>query len=171
MGASLAFLIIEQLAAAALPAPFHLFVSGSTSPAVSPKFKYLYRLSDDDFIKTVKALGGLRDSHLFPLELLELFLPVLRSDFRAASDFELNTEALSLAIPVTVFLGRDDLITGEQEDIWQRIANGQSQRFVYPGGHFFFLDHVPSIAKIINRICLGIDTTCPPNSISVENIQ
>jgi surfactin synthase thioesterase subunit len=158
MGASLAFLLIARLAAAGLKAPFHLFVSGSTGPAVSARFKNLHRLPDDEFIKTVKALGGLRDTHLSPPELLELFLPVLRSDFRAASEFELDADGPDLAVPVTGFLGRDDLITRGQEDAWERIAGGRYRRLIYPGGHFFFMDHVPAIARTINDICCPAKT-------------
>jgi medium-chain acyl-[acyl-carrier-protein] hydrolase len=153
MGASLAFLLTERLAAAGLSAPFHLFVSGSTGPAVSSRFKNLHRLPDDEFISAVKALGGLRDTHLFPKELLDLFLPVLRSDFRAASDFELDASRLGLMVPITAFLGGDDLITSGQEDAWQQIAGDRYRRLVYPGGHFFFLDHVRPIAETINDIC------------------
>ena len=153
MGASLAFLIMERLSAAGLPAPFHLFVSGSTGPAVSPEFKDVYRLPDDAFLKKLIALGGTRQAHLTPPSLIELFLPVLRSDFRAASEFEIDTDGLSLEVPVTVFLGEDDLITKGQEVVWQRIAPDRSERHDFSGGHFFFLDHLGPIADVINRKC------------------
>ncbi len=153
MGASLAFLITERLRALELPMPHHLFVSGSAGPAVSSEFKGVYRLSDDRFLEKVTALGGTRQDHLMPPSLIELFMPVLRSDFRAASEFEIDTDRAGLDVPLTVLLGADDHITRGQEVVWERMALAGSARQDYPGGHFFFLDHLAPIAEVINRAC------------------
>jgi surfactin synthase thioesterase subunit len=151
MGASLALLVTRRLAREGLPLPSHLFVSGSAGPAVSPRFRGMYRLADDRFLEALRTLGGIRDEHLSAKGLLDLFLPVLRSDLKAASDFELDTDQEPLEVPVSVFLGRDDLITRDEPLRWNEFTRAPTALKSYPGGHFFFLDHLEDIASTISN--------------------
>lgn len=151
MGASLAYLIIREFQETGFRLPVHLFVSGSASPEVSPRFRGLYKLQDEAFIQAMSRLGGMPGSVESDRSILELFLPVLRSDFKAASAFHWSPPKSRLAVPITAFYGDDDVITGEMPAQWQSATSIGVEVHRFPGGHFFFMNHIGEIAHIVNN--------------------
>ncbi len=151
MGATLAYLIIKKFEELQIRPPRRLFVSGSASPEVSPSFRGMYKLRDDAFIQAVSRLGGMPESIASEPSILELFLPVLRSDFKAASDFRWTPPDTRLAVPITALLGDRDVITLNMSPGWHQAAALKIEEFTFSGGHFFFMNHIEEIAKIINK--------------------
>ncbi|MGN7610519.1 thioesterase II family protein, partial [Magnetococcales bacterium HHB-1] len=61
MGGLLVYLLVHRLYAADKKQPEQLFISGSRAPQYTARPKLRYTLPKDDFLKEIKAMGGISD--------------------------------------------------------------------------------------------------------------
>ena len=71
---------LGNCARAASP-PAHLFVSGNIAPHLPNPATPIHQLPPDAFLRELKRLNGMAQAALESKELLEIMLPVVRSDF------------------------------------------------------------------------------------------
>src|SRR5262249_12110724 len=107
MGALIAFELARRLGSGFNCSPSKLFVSGRRSPRIPKKDPVTYNLPRAEFIEELKRLEGVPKEVLAHDELLELVIPLLRSDFRMTETYE-YVEALPLRCPMTAFGGVQD---------------------------------------------------------------
>lgn len=140
MGALLSFELARALRRHGLPQPVHLFLSGRRAPALPPLDAPIHTLSRDGFVGRIRELGGTPDDVFAHPELLELVLPVLRTDFALCETYEYVPEP-PLACGMQVFGGTSDTLTPVGDlDAWQQETTGAFRKRVLPGGHFFIND-------------------------------
>lgn len=156
LGHSLGALIVYQLARkineTSITKPVHLFFSGRGAPHVGRKDEKKYHLmNSEDFKKEVINLGGTPPEFFNHPELLELFLPLLKNDFKIAEQFVHQGEIEALKQNMTVFLGREEDLIPEQRDEWEKHTTGTCSIHNFDGGHFFLHDEIMSITNIINQ--------------------
>ncbi|MEX3105829.1 thioesterase II family protein [Streptomyces sp. ST1020] len=85
----------------------HLFVSARQAPH-RPRREQVHQLPDDEFAAVVRGHGGTHDEVLANPELRELFLPLLRGDYRMAETHRPTPVAPPLDVDITVLTGDDD---------------------------------------------------------------
>ena len=148
MGATLGYLLARRILRGATHSPpLHLFLSGRTGPTHEREVP-LHTLQGKAFVDALVEYGGMPQEVLAHRELLEIFLPILRADLQALETYSENHYA-PLPIPITVLLGEDDSITRGREVQWRAMTNRDTVVKTFPGGHFFFYEHLPEIARII----------------------
>jgi medium-chain acyl-[acyl-carrier-protein] hydrolase len=141
LGAALAYEVAVALSAVSPPAPVHLFVSGRGGPSLGAETTHTFCLPEEDFIRHVKAYGGMPDAVLANAELRAVFLPLLRDDIRLIDTY-LPTRDCVLACPITAFAGSGDPCVGLAAlETWRRSTDAAFRVRLVPGGHFYLRDH------------------------------
>jgi medium-chain acyl-[acyl-carrier-protein] hydrolase len=149
MGTLLSFELVRELRRQGLPQPTHLFVSGCRAPQVLRTKEATYSLPNDEFLDSIKAMGGTPEAVLQNQELMELLLPVLRADFEIVETYEYHSEP-PLSIPIAVFGGREDREVPQRElEPWQQQTTRAYTLNMFPGGHFYLHPHQKELLQTI----------------------
>lgn len=147
-GAMVSYLLARKIYNMGVPEPLHLFVSGLDAPSNVGKKQPYHLLPKDEFIKKVRGLGGFPDEILNDTEMLDFFVPVLRSDFQAFETYEYEQNA-PMNIPLTVMTGASENLKKENIIKWQDETVRDARFFRFPGGHFFIYNNAKEITDII----------------------
>ncbi|MGH8990599.1 MAG: thioesterase II family protein [Acidimicrobiia bacterium] len=148
LGAWLGFEVVRRIRRQRLPEPVHLFVSAALAPHLSAAQPRLSDLPGPAFRDAVLALGGTGEAVAANDELLDLLLPVVRTDFRLAETYRVPDEP-PLSCPVTVFAGQQDQPTTEGFEAWERHTTGTFRLVTLPGGHFFVDHELPRVLAAV----------------------
>lgn len=146
MGAAVAYESLLRLEAAGADHFTRLCVSGRglaapTAP-VAPR-------TDADLITSVTSLGGPNVAVWSHPELRELFLPVIRNDYRLLDTYRRREDAPLLRADVMALTGdRDPRVTplGAQE--WAEVTAGAFTSHVFEGDHFYLVPHAERVARL-----------------------
>lgn len=152
MGAKIAYELTQKILRKGLPRPGHIFFSGRGAPYVlGQDEKEYHKLPDEEFKEEVIKLGGTPKEFFEHPELLEVFLPLLKNDFKLAAR-EINGEKISpLPCDITVLLGKEEELTSEQIDSWKNYTIGNCTIHYFNGGHFFINEKVEEVVGKINN--------------------
>ena len=151
LGGLIAFELAHCLRDRGYPAARHLFFSGKSAPHVADSHPKQYHLmGEEEFKREVMELGGTPPELFEHPELLQLFLPLLRSDFKLAETPLHPSRLRPLDCRFTVFLGRDDQLSDAQCDGWHDLTARCCNLHYFTGGHFFLHQHTGPIVQIIN---------------------
>ncbi|MBF0377049.1 MAG: thioesterase [Desulfamplus sp.] len=150
MGGTIAYLLTRRLLNAGLPLPHHLFVSGAPAPSIPRCERDVHKLPRDAFIEKVKNYGGVAEEVLAEKELMDLFIPILRSDFRALEVYE-HISCPPLPVPITAMFGSDEHIKEEDVKVWQLETTSQLIIKKFRGNHFFIFDNMDKIGQMIEN--------------------
>ena len=154
MGTLLSFELVRELRRQGLPQPTHLFVSGCRAPQVPRTKEKTYALPNDEFLDSIKAMGGTPEAVLQNQELMELLLPVLRADFEIVETYEYHSEP-PLSMPIVVFGGHEDKEVPQRElEPWQQQTTRTYTLNMFPGGHFYLHPHQKELLKTITTYYL-----------------
>lgn len=148
MGSVLGYLLCKKIRDAGKALPVHLFVSGRYAPSVESREKDFHKLPRNEFIRKLKTYGGLPKEVAGSEELMDLFVPIIKADFQAVSNYRYEPSE-PLDIPLTVMIGKDEDTTYEEALKWQEISSRKISVRQFSGGHFFIFDHLPEIGKHI----------------------
>lgn len=134
LGARLAFALARRLDRSDA-----LIASGARSPARHTRISRSH-LSREDFVASLKTLGGTPDEIFADPELLDLFLPMLRADFNVVEKL-LASPTDTIASPIKVLAARDDRECDEAEALaWRDHTTGSFDSAIRSdGGHFFLM--------------------------------
>jgi surfactin synthase thioesterase subunit len=127
----------------------HLFVASFCAPE---KYRALnpVRLSEvpaDQLVEHISSLGGTPAELLNDAEFRDLFLGILRSDFRLLDDYPFAMRPL-LRCPITAFGGEEDrFYRPESMGDWRKATVGHFEQVTLPGGHLFPLTDPASMLR------------------------
>ncbi|MGA5193698.1 thioesterase II family protein [Streptomyces exfoliatus] len=152
MGALLAFEAARRLERAER-VPAALFVSACRGPAstgIGARAGTLAEASDEALVDELRLLGGSVEELLAYPGLLELALPVVRSDFRMLGRYAYRPGA-PLACPLISLVGdKDPRVPVEEMGSWRSETSGPHAAHVLGGGHFYLDDHLPAVREIVD---------------------
>ncbi len=150
MGALLAYELIQKIQNNNEDGPVHVFFSGR-KPVHIPKTEKFYRdMDDQEFQDAVLSLGITPPQIFKNLELKEIFIPLLRSDFIIAETFVDRPEIIPLQCNITALIGQEEAITMEEAEQWEYHTEEKCTVHYIEGGHFFLLDQQQEVINIIN---------------------
>ena len=152
MGAKIGLLAAQTLRDMDLPPPCHILVSGAAPPS-SPVSISRQHLSDDGLSQVLKEMGGASSEALQEPEIMELWLPVLRSDFAAVENYA-HRPRTPLSCPISVLHGREDEIPLTEAKAWREHTIGRFLLHELDGGHFFLFERPAQVARIFERALL-----------------
>ena len=98
----------------------------------------------------LRELGGCPKEVLEDEELVDFFVPIIRADLQVNDTYEYE-EPQPFSIPLTAMRGEDEETTYEKLLEWQKETVERISIIEFPGDHFFILDHLSEIGRIISR--------------------
>lgn len=159
LGATLAFACARALRRRGARLPAHLIASGRIAPDRRGPDEDAADRSDADFIAHVRALGGTAPEVLAEPELLALFLPILRADYRLIQSHAYRPEP-PLAVPITALAGASDArATPHELTAWRAHTTGPFALHVVAGDHFFVTS---ARAQVIERVAQILEHVAAP---------
>jgi medium-chain acyl-[acyl-carrier-protein] hydrolase len=159
MGASIAFELARKIAnennssGRKLTPPSHLIVSGRRGPKakIEKERKPIHNLPQEDFLKRLRELNGTPEELLQHDDLMDLMEPILRSDFKLVETWKYKPQEV-LSIPLSIYGGKDDQHIDEGSlNAWQLESDASSNIEVFPGDHFYLLQHEQRLVEKINN--------------------
>lgn len=89
MGSLLGYEVLHALREEGFPLPAAVFLSGRGAPHCELReVRPTHMLPDDAFLEELKGMGGMTDELLQHRELLDMFMPILRADFKLVCKYE-----------------------------------------------------------------------------------
>jgi surfactin synthase thioesterase subunit len=156
MGAIVGYELTRRAAAWDLAPPDHLFVSAARPPSALRRGPgMLHTLPDDAFLTSLRDLKGTPEEVLAHQELMELLLPVLRSDFELCETY-VHPGGSPLRVPITAIGGTDDpQISADDLEGWRRETAGDFRALRLPAAHFYLDEHAATILSFMARLLTG----------------
>ena len=156
MGAVLAFELALRLQDAGPAAPVRLFASGRRAPSRCRDDR-IYPRTDAEIVAELRALSGTNAAMLADPEILDMFMPALRSDYRAIETYRHDT-GRKVTCPVTVLTGNSDPhVSLDEAQAWQEHTTGPTEVHVFPGGHFFLAERSAAVTALVSQRLRRID--------------
>jgi len=150
MGALLVYEVLQKIKALGNKLPLHAFFSGRKPPHAKRE-KIFSSLSTEEFEKEIMSLGGTPPDLFKHPELKEIFVPILRSDFKISETVVERPEISKLPFDISALVGKEEFITSEEAEGWQLHTSGNYSMYTIKGGHFFLLEETKAVTKIINQ--------------------
>jgi medium-chain acyl-[acyl-carrier-protein] hydrolase len=140
MGAILAYEVARGMLAATGAEPLGLFVSGHRAPYLPSRRRMLHDLPRDELIAEIRALNGTPDEVFQHADLVDLVLPILRSDLELVETYTKRAGPV-LSCPVIAMSGSADRdVLPEDLAGWRSITTGPFKTMLFEGDHFYLND-------------------------------
>ncbi|MCP5045728.1 MAG: thioesterase [bacterium] len=145
LGGAIAYETTQLLRDKRYPQPMHIFFSGRGVPHILREdIEPYHKLPHDEFKEKVMELGGTPKEFFEHPELLEILLPLLRSDFHISrmftEEFGSIDQIKPLDVDITVLTGEEEDLKPEQIGEWTHHTNRECTFHSFEGGHFFIND-------------------------------
>jgi acyl transferase domain-containing protein/surfactin synthase thioesterase subunit len=149
LGALLSFELAREFRRQNFPSPVHLFVSASRAPQIPDLDLPIHRLPEAKLIEYLRNLNGTPTEVLQNQELLNLVLPILRSDLAILETYFYATED-KLNCPISAFGGREDSkVSQEQLGAWCDQTHSDFKLQMFDGDHFFISNNRHLLCRAI----------------------
>jgi len=150
MGSLLAYELYYKICKSKLRKPIHIFFSGYKAPSIISKRENIYTLSDNDFIKKVMKLGGTPKELMDNQVLLQIFLPIIRNDFKNIESYTYEKKENKIECDVSILNGKQDSINLKEILAWKNHVCREFNIYNFEGNHFYINSNVENITDIIN---------------------
>lgn len=151
MGALTAFEMSHRLAGRGMLSPTLLVVSGHGAASLPSTDRPVHACPDDEFIARLRELNATPPEVLDTPELIELMMPILRADFRAAETY-VPARRPKLSIPIVAYGGlRDPDVDRDQLLAWADETTARCTVRMFPGDHFFLRTAREQVVAALTR--------------------
>ena len=150
MGGLVAYELTRRLLDTGRTPPLWLGISarGTLHPDGDPVRRHL--LTDAELRHELATMGGTPSEVMDHDELWELFEPTIRADLRMSETWRTPPLTAPLPVPLSVFGGtRDQVAPPHRLDGWAEASEHFLGQHLFDGGHFYFQDHLPEVARQI----------------------
>ncbi|MFG2421481.1 thioesterase II family protein [Streptomyces sp. NPDC048448] len=152
MGSVVAFEVTRRLAVRHGPQPLALFASGRRAPSVH-RSELTRRKNDAGRVAELRSLAGTEAAVLDDGELVQMFLPAVRGDYRAIETYRGPSANAVLDVPITVMVGdQDPRVTVAEAAAWRDHTTGDFTLQIFPGGHFCLTGAASDVASRIRTV-------------------
>lgn len=159
MGAQIAFRFIHALASRELPLPDLLIAAAHRAPHQPPLLPLTYSLPREAMVERLREFGATPAAVLDNEEILDFFLPIIRSDFALS---ELSPEYgydQPLDVPILALGGESDpLVVEDDLNAWALHTASRFQARLFRGGHFFQAESEEPVLDLIRGELLRLRT-------------
>lgn len=151
LGARLAFELARSLRRQMLPQPRLLLLGACPAPQLPPVNRPIHALPRAALLTELRRRNGLPAEVAAHPELLDLLLPVVRTDLQL---FETAVYApeLPLDVPLHLFAGtRDPLVSADQLAAWQAQTTWPLHTTLFEADHFFINSETEKLTTAVGR--------------------
>lgn len=132
-------------------APLHIIASGSQAPHIPLTKESIYQLPDKEFVEALASLNGTPEEVLSNQELMGIFMPVLRADFKIADNYVAESHVLDC--PFSVLTGLEDKgVSEEGVQAWQQLSSYDINLHYVEGDHFYIDHNKNQVLPVVNKI-------------------
>ncbi|HMQ90016.1 MAG TPA: alpha/beta fold hydrolase [Flavilitoribacter sp.] len=156
LGSLMAFLLTREIIREGLNPPVALILSGRSGPSEKRRLPMIHDLPKDEFLSSLREMGGMPDVLLENEELMEFFEPIIRADLKAAETY-VYEPAPPFNVPVSVMIGADEGIADSEAKAWQKETSVPIRFSKFPGHHFFIMDHADTVINEISEFLHSIN--------------
>jgi surfactin synthase thioesterase subunit len=150
LGSVVSFELLHSLKANGLPLPVRYCSGARRAPHTAPRIAPIHDYPLAQFKTELKKLNGTPDIVLNNPELMDIFVPILRTDFKAAYAYH-RAPDIKLDCAASIFGGaKDDIVPQEDLTGWQEHFRKPIDLRVFAGGHFFLED---DRELVVSAIC------------------
>jgi Predicted thioesterase involved in non-ribosomal peptide biosynthesis len=150
MGSLLAFEVYHTLVAVGVHEPVHMFFSGRKAPQDQLEPTEFYKAPEDEFLKVVYMYGGTTPMIMQNEELRNLFIPILRSDYKLTETYIWREHKNKIHCPITIVNGENDLsVSNADMNRWAEITDNVCDVYECKGDHFFLFQNAQEMLDII----------------------
>ncbi|MFI6523593.1 thioesterase II family protein [Streptomyces uncialis] len=153
MGATIGYEVLRLLLAdpGHARALVHFFASARQAPH-HPRDRQVHLLPEEEFLEVLRRHGGVNAEVLAEPDLRDLFLPIVRADYRLAETHVPTPVSPPLPLDLTVLTGTADLaVEPAAAARWADVTAGSFHHEVLPGDHFFPAAQLPAVASVVTR--------------------
>jgi surfactin synthase thioesterase subunit len=151
MGALIGYALCCQLKKRSLSLPLRFIASACRAPHQPYLAKVRHSLPHNEFILALEQLNGTPAEVLRNKELMELFEPMLRADFRIAETYRAPQVQMPFAFTV-LFGDKDSSLALHQLQAWQELTEKNADLFAFPGEHFFIQQCTKQVLSCIQSV-------------------
>ena len=152
MGSIIAFELCYKIMERKGISPRHMFFCARESPHINIyKKERMHDLSFDEFKSRILKLGGTNEEIFENKELREIFVPIIKSDYKALDNYEYLEKPEKIECSFSIFNGLKDKYTLEDMKSWSIHTKGKINLYNFDDGHFFINNHGKEIADIVNN--------------------
>jgi len=156
MGAVIAHELAHEIEERALGHLAALMVSGRRAPHLPSTEPDIHTLPEAEFIQKIREFGGTPEEVLEMPELLELLIPLLRSDFELL-ETQGHVRQSKLSCPIYAFGGTDDVkVPWDTVEGWCEHTKADFDSRQYDGGHFFVQSCQEQLMRDLNLVLSGM---------------
>lgn len=149
MGSIVSFELLHLLKQRGLPLPRRYFAAARQAPHIPRRIAPFYDYPLKEFITELKRFGGTPDAVLENAELMEMLVPMLRTELRAAYAYH-RDPVVKLECDVSVMGGaRDEIVLPEELPGWQEHFQERMDFRLFDSGHFFMEDNKEQVVSVI----------------------
>ncbi|QOQ54192.1 thioesterase II family protein [Bacillus amyloliquefaciens] len=155
MGAYISYEVILKLMKLTDNLPQHLFVSGKGAPHLT-KESFISNLPDKQMIQWLNKLGGIPNDLIENYELMKLFLPMIRNDYKLIENYSNKIKKKLSNVTLTVLTGKfDDSLTIREVEGWKEYSEKRVDIYQINGGHFFINESDTEVISIVRDKLIG----------------
>jgi len=151
LGCKVAYELCIAMQQQHLPLPVHFVASASAAPFYRRTKAPIHALPDDSFIAAIAQLNGTSSQALNNPEIMSLYLPALRADFKMAETY-LNQSKYFLATQLTILGGVMDIVVTPSELMGWRQLFEKTASIEWLEGDHFFINQSTKLLTYINHI-------------------
>lgn len=141
MGSWIVYYLTNRILKEGIRQPERLFLSGKEAPHLN-KEKTLYHLVNDrEFANKIYSLGGTPKELLENSELFEVFIPILKNDYKVIETCNYAEPVKVFDFDISIFNGVEDDLSEEDINEWARYTSKEFKIYYFDGGHFFIHDY------------------------------
>lgn len=154
MGGTLAYEVAFELENKLGNSARAMFFAGSVPPHVlnDNKNTHLIDSDDEELVQYLEGFGGIpKDFKKFP-KLLEIFLPIIRSDLKVFHNY-IYKKHKKLNSDIHILYSDED--NGNNEIFkWKEYTSKICRFYRFEGGHFFINHYLKKIIDVINKVLI-----------------
>ncbi len=150
MGSWLAYELYYKIKEEGQPLPMHLFFSGNVSPFVQ-RFLNYRDMSDEEFIEDILKKELTSKEVFLNRELREIFLPILRADFKMLEEYRPKDDREPITCNISVLCGLRDPLLKKDVTEWEKLTAKECEIIYFEGDHFYLFDNMSNIFDYIYR--------------------
>jgi surfactin synthase thioesterase subunit len=140
LGGLIAYEVAKRLQRAECRMPLRIVACARAAPSLNTTER-THEYPRERFVESLRQYGALPERVLEDRDLLDFFLPMLRSDVKTYETYRYDGSE-PLNCPITALVGRDDPVVHlERVRGWAQESQVSCEFDVVPGGHFFPKTH------------------------------
>lgn len=149
LGALIAYECAMLLQEQEMPEPLRLVVAAYHAPQVDRADETYHNLPDDIFKEKLKKLGGMPQEVFENEELMQLILPIGRSDFKLHETYT-YLHRYQLNCPIIALGGdEDEYVSKALINRWSELTSNSFKQIIFKGGHHFISEHMDAILEVL----------------------